>query len=219
VFARYLGSAALGRSVTETVRFAIAKAETRVSGVERDDGGLAVEVGAVDSSVVPAGPVRVLEGGRVLASAPLSGGVAQVRLAELAPGEHRLELAYDGDDRTEPSAGVVTLSVPAASPAGPDPTGPLAHPAATSVTVGKAKVLRSRKVRLKVAVSAPGSAATGTVVVKRGKKVVATGVLQGGKVTLTTKRLPRGRTRLTVSYGGAAGLSPSTATPVKVRIR
>lgn len=82
-------------------------------------------------------------------------------------------------------------------------TSPKPRVAKLAVTVGVAGVTN------------PG----GTLVVKRGSKVVKTGVaVVNGKAIVTLKRQPAGRQRYTVSYSGTAKVLPSSGS-VRVRVR
>ncbi|WP_244931786.1 hypothetical protein [Nocardioides sp. W7] len=82
-------------------------------------------------------------------------------------------------------------------------TGPVAKAAAR--LRAKAVRARGRAVRLTVTVSAPGVLATGPVIVRAGRRVVARGVLRGGTVRLTA-RLSKRVSRLGVTYAGDAGV-------------
>ncbi|WGX98000.1 Ig-like domain repeat protein [Nocardioides sp. L-11A] len=149
------------------------------------------------------------------------------RLTGLPVGVHTLRAHHPADAETgESTSPPITITVAAGSPDPGDPRdpgghhqqSPMPHPAATTLGIGKVKALAGRRVRLKVTVGA-AVPVTGTVVVTRGTKVVATGLLRAGRVTLTTKRLPRGRARLRIAYAGAPGLLPAPSRTVRVRVR
>ncbi|WP_436697548.1 hypothetical protein [Nocardioides sp. BYT-33-1] len=95
-------------------------------------------------------------------------------------------------------------------------TAPVARAAAQVVATAKPKA--RGKVKVKVAVTAP-VLADGTVVVRRGKKVVGTAVLKDGRATLVLRKgLPRGKVRLTVAYGGSTAVEAAGAT-VRAKVR
>ena len=83
----------------------------------------------------------------------------------------------------------------------------------------RGKSPKRAKVRLTVVVSAPGLAPTGTLTVKRGAKVVKSGVvLVDGRAVITLKRQPAGHRRYTVSYEGSTQTLPGSGS-LKVKVR
>jgi hypothetical protein len=82
----------------------------------------------------------------------------------------------------------------------------------------KAKAKARGKVKVKVAVTASGAVPDGTVVVRRGKKVLGTAVLKNGRATLVLKRLPRGKAKLAIAYGGSAAVE-AAGTTVRAKVR
>jgi hypothetical protein len=69
-------------------------------------------------------------------------------------------------------------------------------------------------------VNAPGLVPTGTLTVRRGARVVKSGVvLVNGRATVVLRKQPSGTRRYTVVYGGSALTLPQTSPPVRVRVR
>lgn len=89
---------------------------------------------------------------------------------------------------------------------------------ATTTTVrGKSK--HPGRVRIRVAVSAAGLVPTGTVVVRRGTKVVKRAVaLAGGKAVIVLRGQPSGWKRYSVVFGGAGPTLPSTSPTIRVNV-
>lgn len=88
-----------------------------------------------------------------------------------------------------------------------------------SAVAAKGKSPKHGRVKLTIAVGASGLTPTGTLTVKRGTKVVKTGVtLVGGAAVIKLRRQPSGRQRYTVSYGGSDQVLPGAAA-VRVRVR
>lgn len=90
--------------------------------------------------------------------------------------------------------------------------------ASTTAVVGASP--KARVAKLVVTVRVPGLASVGgTLVVRRGAKVVKTGVaLVNGTAVVTLKRQPAGRQGYTVTYSGTAKVLPSSGA-VTVRVR
>jgi hypothetical protein len=93
---------------------------------------------------------------------------------------------------------------------------------ATASAVVKVKVLKKRKARVTVRVTADGTPATGgTVTVKKGAKTLASGVkVTGGKAVVTVKKLPKGtKVRLVVRYSGTADVTAAQTKSKRFRVR
>lgn len=81
-------------------------------------------------------------------------------------------------------------------------------------------VAKNRKIRITVTVRASGSTPTGTVVLKKGSKVVGRGTLhQGVAKVRIAKKLAQGTTTLRAYYSGSTAAKPSRSGVVKVRVR
>jgi hypothetical protein len=90
--------------------------------------------------------------------------------------------------------------------------------ASTTSVAGKSP--KPHVAKLTVTVSVAGLASPGgTLVVKRGAKVVKSGVaVAGSSITIKLAKQPAGRQRYTVSYSGTAKVLPSSGS-VTVRVR
>jgi 5'-nucleotidase len=170
------------------------------------------KAGTVTVNVGPSGAtgtVQVLDGSKVIGSAAVSDGVANVTLParSLEPGSNALTAAYAGDARF--AAGSANFTVAVAK-------------AASSTTVkaspAKAKVKKTR-VTLKITVSGPsGVAETGKVRVKVPGQGTKTVTLRAGKATLKlAKFTSTGTKTIRVDYLGSDLLKPSADT-VKVKV-
>lgn len=152
------------------------------------------------------GSVDVSVDGRLVADdVALADGTAQVRLPRgLRPGSREVLAAFTPDD---PEQSAVT-SAPALLRVAKAPV-------AVRASLLARKVAPGRRAEVAVAVALPqstGVSATGKVVVRDGRKRVATATLRRGKVNVRLPRLPEGRHAITVRYAGnalfAAGTSP-----------
>ncbi|MFC8732378.1 OmpL47-type beta-barrel domain-containing protein [Luteimicrobium sp. NPDC057192] len=183
-----------------------------------------VTVRVTGAGGVPSGSVRVTDGKRLVGSAKLSGGKATVGLAgDLAVGSHTLVVAYSGDKAFAASSDTVKVKVTKAS-------------SATAVKVSPKSPTHTQRATVTATVKTVQP--TGTVTVKVTTTVKKTVVTHGKKVTTTTTRtvvsrkvalsktgtaslrlpkLAQGTYRLTVSFGGSAtATSSSAATTVRV---
>ena len=95
-------------------------------------------------------------------------------------------------------------------------TAPVAKAAAGLTAKVKAKA--RGKAKAKVTVTAAGVAATGKVVVRRGKKVVGKATVRNGRANVVLRGLPRGKVRLTVAYQGSAVVDAATVV-VRAKVR
>ncbi|SDE07821.1 Ig-like domain-containing protein [Nocardioides lianchengensis] len=180
----------------------VAPAATTVSApAVRGTYGRATTVVATVSGTTPTGTVTLREGDRVLGTAAVAGGRARITVpgTALGAGSHALTVAYSGDDAHAASSSSTTVAIAKAR---------------SSV---KAKVAPKRpkagtRPRVTVAVTVPGVAATGRVVVLRGGKTLAAGTVKAGKVTLRLPRLSRGTRKLTVRYAGNGNVAASSTT-------
>jgi 5'-nucleotidase len=128
-----------------------------------------------------------------------SGRVSLDRTA-LRPGEHTLEVYFNGSADFEPVTVPVTVTVTKAT-------------SATSASVRPTSVVRNRgKATVAVTVRTAGFTADGgAIVVRVGSKVVGRGELRDGKASVTLRPFTNtGRRTLTVSYSGNDLAKPST---------
>lgn len=168
-------------------------------------------VGAV-GGLTPSGTVVVRDGSTVVASglALDATGTATVALPRtLSAGQHSLTATFEpataGAFRGGSSAPIV-VTVTRAS-------------AKVRLTGLPKKVRPGKRPKLTVTVKVAGVATPpARLVVRDGKKVVATVTLRGGKATVRLPKLTRGTHRLTASYAGTADVAGSKAVRV-VKVR
>ncbi len=150
------------------------------------------------------GNILFSDGATVLGSAILVSGSASLALPRLAPGAHSLAAAYGGDAyngaATTPALNLEIV---------PDAT-------VTSLTLAGDPTQAGTPLVVNIAVSAPVSSPTGTVILRSGSATLASGILssssQGkGFVTLTvpTSGLSPGKYPLAALYLGDLDNSPS----------
>ncbi|KAA1374566.1 ExeM/NucH family extracellular endonuclease [Aeromicrobium fastidiosum] len=164
--------------------------------------GQALSLGVTVSGgdATPTGTVAVVEGEKVLASASLKGGAAQLAVPDLPIGSHVLSVRYSGDEgHAASSASVSTTVLKTAS---------TLTASAASGTYGTSAVLS--------VTGSPG--ASGLVYVAAGDQLVGLGTMSDGRATINlSSTLPVGTTPLTVFYAGDATVDPtSTTTTVTV---
>src|SRR5207302_6138788 len=129
---------------------------------------------------------------------------AQLELAGLAAGLHRLIAVYNGDGNYASVSASFTVLVP----------GPVAT--STSVRPNETRVPPSRDLTLTASVAATspaGDAPTGSVTLKEGDAVLGAGPLDGqGSAMLKLSPLPPGTHTLVASFPGSGSLGPSSGT-------
>ncbi|QIG41395.1 Ig-like domain repeat protein [Nocardioides anomalus] len=214
VVATYLGTSEHVGSASPPEVLTVAKAATTTTAAvpaqpAAPGSVLPIQVRPTGSTVAPTGSVVVSEGATVLGSVSANGGQTQLRLPQLSPGTHQLTIAYGGDLNTEGSRSTLTYPVGSG-------TTPGTQVASTTALKVKKVVRGKAKVVITVSSSAP---VTGTVVVLRGAKVVASGTVQDGRLVLTTKKLKRGKHQLVARFTGSATVLASTSRAVPVRVR
>lgn len=84
----------------------------------------------------------------------------------------------------------------------------------------KRSAARAKHLHLTVKVRAGGYVPTGTVVLKKGSKVIGSGKLVNGAVSIhITVKLPKGKTHVRAYYGGNVGASSSASAPITLRVK
>jgi hypothetical protein len=147
-----------------------------------------VGVRVTPASGAPSGTVAVTVGGKQVTGV-LVAGVASIALPPaLKPGKHPVTAAYAGDATTQASSGSATVRVTKAHPR-------------VSLKLAKKKVSAGSRCLVRVVATIPGGLvpATGKVVIRDGRKVVATKRLTAaskGKVSIRLPRLTKGKHRL-----------------------
>ena len=131
--------------------------------------------------------------------ASLTGGKATVNLTGLAAGAHKVKAIFTptGAAFTARASAEVDVTVLAAAP-----VQGRRRPSSSRRSRRRSPRARVVKGKVKVKESATG-AATGKVVIKRGKKTVGKGTVKNGKVVIKlTKPLKKGKNKLIATYAG-----------------
>ncbi|MEO6510232.1 MAG: Ig-like domain repeat protein [Nocardioides sp.] len=184
---------------------------TTVAGTSASAGALSLTATVASGSAVADGLVTFFLDGSGTATGtpvPLTGGKATKALTGLAAGAHTVVAKY-----TPCSSSVYVASQSAATP--------VTVLAATPAPVVKAKTTLKEtfkasyatgtkaKGKVKVKESATG-AATGKVVIKRGKKTVGKGTIKNGVAVIKlTKPLKKGKNKLVAQYAGTSTFAAS----------
>ncbi|MTB88545.1 hypothetical protein GGQ26_09325 [Aeromicrobium sp. zg-629] len=201
----YAGEPRLGASST-TVSVTVFKAETPFSAQ-----GSTTPYGTAPRITLTAAPgttgiVYVANQlGMTVGTAFLSDGKGTFRFGgtALKPGTYRYGLFFNGSSSYEPADATATVTVSKADVR-------LRAAVAKKITAGKRATLKAR-------VTAPGFKPGGTVIVKRGSKVVGKATVKNGVARVKLAKLSRGRTTLTVHYKGGA-VAKNTKTSVKTTV-
>ncbi|MFH7323115.1 bifunctional metallophosphatase/5'-nucleotidase [Aeromicrobium sp. JJY06] len=142
--------------------------------------------------------------GMQVGTAFLSDGKGTFRFGgtALKPGSHTYGLFFNGSASYEPADATVTVKVTKAN---------------TSVRAVVAKKVSAKNAVLKARVSGQGFTPTGTVVVKRGTKVVGKAQVKNGVARVKLSKLPRGKATLRVFYKGSS-VANASKTSVKTTV-
>ncbi len=166
-----------------------------------------VTVSVTGTAGVATGQVTLKEGATTIGTGTLNGsGSATIAVPATTPvGTHSMTASYAGDSHYNAGSAPVTVTVNPAPPAPPV--------ASTTTASAPKKVAFKKDFDVKVTVAAASGAATGTVTVLDGSKVIGTGTLANGVVTIhVTKNLKSGKHTLTVKYSGSTTVNASQAT-------
>jgi hypothetical protein len=140
------------------------------------------------------GNVTVKLGATVIGTKALTAGAASFALpSNLPAGAKSLTATYAGNATTGASEVVKPFTI--------------GKSAVVVSETFRAKVKRGKRAVGSVVVAlSPGSALkpTGTVVIKKGSKIVGKGTLVGGVLKIKLARLPKGKNKLVATYGGSA---------------
>ncbi len=125
----------------------------------------------------------------------------------------------DGGDRSSNTSHVgifaeATGTTPKPPTPDPKPTPVVKTATSTSFGLAKTKVTTAQKAKVTVTVKPTAKNPTGMLVVKDGKKKIASAKLTSakkGKLVVTLPKLAKGKHRITVTYGGSASLKGSTS--------
>lgn len=168
------------------------------------------------ATVAPAeatGTVRFLEGETELATAPVTGGVAEVAV-RLGGGAHSLvaEFVPEGSGYAGSTSAAVTVTVAQSG-------------SSTSLTLSKKSGRYGDEVAATVTVTGRTAAPGGTVELREGRTVIGTGELVAGEGNTATVTIPlprdikAGSHRITAAYTGNADVAGSESSRVTYTVR
>lgn len=168
-------------------------------------GTLKATVDEVAPSVLtPTGTVTFREGETVLATVPLSAGVAKYALKTLSPGSYAITAAYNGAEGYEGSESSLTQVITKA-----------ATELSLASTLNPAPYGSSATLKASVKAIAPGAGTpSGTVTFREGEAVLATVPLSGSTAKYAIKSLSPGEHVITATYNGDANYEPSAGEPI-----
>jgi hypothetical protein len=146
----------------------------------------------------PSGTVRFFDGSALLASRTLSGGVATLTTAGLAPGTRIITVQYDGDASFSPGTGEAFHFINDAS----------GTPALT-VTSSRNPSTPGQSVTLTANVSMPAGSVNGLVQFYSGGTLLGSGTISAGRATFTTTAFGNGSHAITALYTGGPTAPPS----------
>ncbi|MCX7003062.1 MAG: Ig-like domain repeat protein [bacterium] len=147
------------------------------------------------------GTVTFKDGGTVLDTVTLSGGVATYASSALAVGSHALTAVYGGDTNyTGSSSGVLNQTVYSA----------MVTP--TTITLASSANPSGYGNRVTLTATVTPATATGPVTFKDGATTLGTGTLSGSVATYATSTLPAGLHILTAVYDGDFNYLGSSST-------
>jgi hypothetical protein len=143
------------------------------------------------------GPVTFSNGGTVLGTAPITGGIATLTVPSLPVGTVTITASTPGDGNNNPATSPgTTVTVGKKSPTLPAPVlNPSSPTAGVSVTITE---------------TVP-TGVSGPVTFYDGGAAIGTGVIVGGVATLTVPSLPVGTDTITASTPGDANNNPATS--------
>jgi hypothetical protein len=151
----------------------------------------------------PTGTVTFKDGSTVLASEPVSSGLASFSTTSLAGGSHSVTAVYNGD----------STFLGSTSSALSDTVNLASTSATVTASASPSTVDQGVTFTASVTVQAPGSGTpTGTVTFKDGSTTLGTGTLDSaGQATFATSSLAAGSHSITAVYGGASNFTGSTS--------
>ncbi len=155
------------------------------------------------------GLIQFAEIGSLLGTSPLVNGMATFTTATLRPGPHTLTASFAGSAMLDPSSGSASITI---TPA----------PSATSLTLAQPTVLAGTPATVNIRIATLASTPTGSVILRSGTTVLATGTLANSTpgaayLTLSFPTSNAGTFPLVASYSGDPGTAASdTATTYTV---
>ena len=150
------------------------------------------------------GPVTFSDGGTVIGTAPIVGGVATITVTTLPIGSDPITASTPGDANNNPATSpATTVTVTKVTPVLPPPTVSSTTPAPnTPVTISE---------------TVP-TGVTGTVTFSNGGTVLGTAPVVNGVATITVPSLPLGANPITASTPGDATTNPATSPATTVTV-
>ena len=191
------------QTLTQTVFFSkIATTTTLGVSGQTPVAGTNITLTAAVTPSTSTGTVTFMDGVNTLGTATVSGGVATFTVTAITVGAHSYTATYSGNtsNATSTSSAVVVTAQPA--------------PTTTALSASNTTPVAGTIVTLTATVSP--SVATGTVTFMDGGSNIGTGALSGGIATYTVSAITAGTHSYTASYGGSAGYTTSSSTPVAV---
>lgn len=122
------------------------------------------------------------------------------------PGVHTITASYAGDATHAASSASATVNITKVTPT-------------VSITAKKFAPHTKPKLTVKIGALPSGVSATGTVVVKSGKKTVGTGTLTNGIAKITLKKKYATSLKVKASYAGSVGIAAATSAKVKIAVK
>jgi hypothetical protein len=154
--------------------------------------------------VTPTGTVTFREGETVLATVPLSAGVAKYALKTVPPGSYAITATYNAGENYEASQSSLTQVISKAS------TELSLTSSLNPAPYGSAATLKAT-----VKAIAPGAGTpSGTVTFREGEAVLATVPLSGATAKYAIKSLPPGEHVITATYNGDANYEAAGGEPI-----
>ncbi len=155
-------------------------------------------------SATVSGTITWSDGGAVVATTPVSGnGGSTWTTSSLTPGQHTLTASYSGDGTNNPATSSPLIQTVQQATS------------AISFTSSRNPATIGDTLSFAIAVTGTGGQTTGSVTLKDGSAVVATGSIDAsGNATLTTSSLSAGSHVLTAVYAGDSYHAGAQSTPI-----
>ncbi|HKF21905.1 MAG TPA: MBG domain-containing protein [Candidatus Angelobacter sp.] len=157
----------------------------------------------VSGAAAPTGTISILEGANVVGSAPVSGRITQVPVANVSSGSHTYTAQYSGDANyallnfgSVTIAGTTTVLTPSANP-----------------------IVYGNSVALTATVTSAGGVPSGALAFQEGSTPLSTVSLDAsGTASLTLNSLAAGTHSFTASFQGGGGFGASTSDVLPVTV-
>jgi hypothetical protein len=157
----------------------------------------------VSGAAAPTGTVSILEGTNVVGSAPLSGRITQIAIANVSDGPHTYTAQYSGD------ANYALLNFGSVNIAG---TTTVVTPSANPIGYGNSVTLTAN-------VTSAGGTPSGALTFLEGSNLLTTATLDAsGAATFNVNVPAAGAHTYTASYAGGSGFEASDSSPAVVTV-